>query len=99
MGELSNYSIENDQLGWLVFKDGHSLRVPVGQLSRYLVPKDLKKVRRAMELRRDFFRQNMPKAFLLLLAFGLIAAVTASTTAVAWVSRHHTGLPAAPDQT
>ena len=99
MGELSNYSIETDQLIWLVFKDGHSLRVPVGQLSRYLVPKDLQKVRRAMKLRRDFFRQNMPKALLLLLVFGLVAAAAVTTTTVAWLARRQTPLPTAPNET
>lgn len=72
MSELANYSIETDHLVWLAFKDGNSLRVPVGQLPEYLTPRDLQRVRRAMKLRRDFFRHNMPPALLVLLVIGVI---------------------------
>jgi hypothetical protein len=95
MGELANYSIETDQLVWLAFKDGHSLRVPFGLLPRYLTPRDLQKVRRAMKLRRDFFRHNMPTALLAFLAVGLVMLVAAGGQLLALLGRRTTlGSPA-----
>lgn len=79
MSELSTYSIETDQLVFLAFKDGHSLRVSVAQLPRHLSPHDLAKVRRAIRLRRDFFRQNMPRVLVIGLAVLLAAAVMTTT--------------------
>ncbi len=83
MGELANYSIETDQLIWLAFKDGRNLRVPVASLSKYLSPRDLQKVRRAMNLRQDFLRHNMPKTLVAVLAFGLLALMVAGTQVIA----------------
>jgi hypothetical protein len=87
MGELANYSIETDHLIWLSFKDGHSVRVPVGLLPNYLSPRDLQKVRRAIKLRRDFFRHNMPPTLLILFAVGLLTVVAAGTQTVALLMR------------
>jgi hypothetical protein len=99
MGELANYSIETDQLVWLAFKDGHSLRVPVAQLARYLAPRDLQKVRKAMNLRKDFFRQNMPKALVAVVAFGLITLVVAGQQVLALLGRRSTPTLASPTHT
>lgn len=98
MGELANYSIETDQLVWLAFKNGQSLRVPVGQLPRYLTPRDLQKVRRAMKLRRDFFRHNMPPALLMLLVLGLVGMVAAGGQVLALMSRRSAPEPPAPSR-
>ncbi len=86
MGELTNYSIETDQLVWLSFKSGQNLRVTVGQLPHYLSPHDLKRVRRAIKLRRDFFRNHMPKTLIILLALGLtaLAVTTGQVLAAMW---------------
>jgi hypothetical protein len=89
MSELSNYSIETDHLVWLSFKDGKNLRVPVGQLPRYLTPRDLQKVRRAMRLRRDFMRHHMPGTLIAVIGVGLLLAVLAGEQTVAYFWRHN----------
>ncbi|HVQ44488.1 MAG TPA: hypothetical protein VMT30_05985 [Candidatus Saccharimonadia bacterium] len=97
MSELANYSIETDQLIWLAFKDGQSVRVPIGQLPRYLTPRDLQRIRRAMKLRRDFFRHHMPPALIALLVLGLALAVFAGQQTVAFIwNRTHAAPAPAP---
>ena len=44
MSDLANYSIETDHTVLLWFQDGRHLRVPLGQLSHYLKPRDLEKI-------------------------------------------------------
>src|SRR5471030_2034291 len=99
MGELVNYSIETDQLIWLAFKDGRNFRVPIRQLSSHLAPHDLQKVRRAMKLRRDFFRYNMPKAFIFILAASILVAITAGSQVLAMLTRRTTPIPRTFPQT
>ena len=95
MSELANYSIETDHLVWLSFKDGRSFRVPVGQLPRYLTPRDLIKVRRAMNLRHDFFRQHMPRTLVAFATVGVLAIVAGSGQVLAGL--WHQPKPVAPD--
>ena len=83
MSELVNYSIETDYSVWLSFKDGHSLRVAFGQLPKYLDPRDLKKVRRAMKLRQDFLHHNMPKTLVLAITLGLAGLMLTGGQALA----------------
>ena len=85
MSELANYSIETDSLILLAFKDGKSLRVPVGQLPHYLAPRDLQRVRRAIQLRRDFFRQHMPRTLIIVLALGALAFAATGSVAIAYL--------------
>jgi DNA polymerase-3 subunit gamma/tau len=93
MGELVNYSIETDQLIWLAFKDGRNYRVPVRQLPSHLAPHDLQKVRRAIKLRRDFFRYNMPRAVIIVMAASLLLALSAGAQVVAMLGRRNMMLP------
>jgi hypothetical protein len=90
MHDLANYSIETDQSVWLSFKDGHTLRVGVGQLPRYLTPHDLQKVRRTMKLRRDFIKHHMPKTMAIALVLGLTALAVTSGQILAslWNEQH-----------
>ena len=89
MSELANYSIETDQSVWLSFKDGRSLRVGFVQLPKYLAPRDLVRVRRAMKLRRDFLRHNMPRTLAGVLAIGIAALVATGGHAVALMMQSH----------
>lgn len=75
MRKLLNYSIETDQLILLHFSDGQSLRVPFQKISDHLTGHELSKVSRAIKLRRDFFRNNLPKTMVALAAAGLAVAV------------------------
>jgi hypothetical protein len=78
MSQLSNYSVETDQLILLSFEDGRSLRVPISQLPKYLKGRDLQRVRRAINMRRAFFRQNMPPTIIVLIATLVVAALAAA---------------------
>lgn len=60
----------------LAFKDGRKLRVSVRNLSDHLNPIDLRKVKSAIKLRREFLSTHMPK-FLILLAVGGLLGVGA----------------------
>jgi hypothetical protein len=69
--KLLNYSLETDQLVWLEFSDGRNLRVAFDQVGDHLTGPDLVKVQRAIKLRQDFFRQNLPGTMVLLAVVGL----------------------------
>src|SRR6266705_3268680 len=97
MGDLENYSIETDQTVLLSFRGGRKLRVRSDRLARYLRPRDLIVVRRALRLRRDFLSLHMPKTAALLLAAGLVAALMIGTRAVARLFLHQD--PAGPSHT
>jgi hypothetical protein len=99
MRKLLNYSIETDQLVWLEFSDGESLRVTFQQIPDLLSGPELHKVSRAIKLRQDFFRNNLPKKMVLLAAVGLASFAAVQTKAVAGILNHiHPGaLAPAPD--
>lgn len=97
MSELANYSIETDRLIFLAFQDGSSLRVPVSQLPRYLTARDLQKVRRAIKLRRDFFRQHMPRALVVVAVLGALSLLATGTAVVAWLMQRDDEIPAQPN--
>ena len=99
MSELANYSIETDQSVWLSFKDGRSLRVGFVQLPKYLAPRDLVRVRRAMKLRRDFLRHNMPRTLIGVLAIGIAALVVTGGHAVAQMMQSHHLVAPEPNRT
>lgn len=94
---LLNYSIETDHLILLHFSDGQSHRVSFDQISDHLVGPDLVKVKRAMKLRRDFFRHNnLPGALATLLAIGLAVVVAVDYRDVAAIWSHARPLSSPP---
>ena len=93
MVDLENYRIETDRTVLLSFRDGRKVRVRADRLPRYLHPKDVAVVRRALRLRRDFLRFHMPKAALVFLAAGLLVAALISARTVAWLLLDKSGNP------
>ena len=87
MSELLNYSIETDYSVWLSFRDGRNVRVAFIQLPHYLAPRDLIKVKRAMKLRQDFLRHNMPPTLAVLVAAGLALIVVTGGGAIAMITQ------------
>ncbi len=84
MQRLINFSVETDNVVWLQFHNGHEQRVPVGSLAQHLLEPDLKRVRAALKLRRDFIKTHAPKAGLLFVAaLGLAALWLTGHRAVA----------------
>ncbi len=96
MGDLANYSIETDRLVWLAFKDGRNFRVPVNHLAKYLSPRDLQRVRRAIKMRHDFLRHHMPGTLLVLLGLGLAVLALAAGGGQVVAHIFHQPTPAAP---
>jgi hypothetical protein len=99
MRELDNYSIETDHTVLLAFKDGRTIRVPIGQLAHHLTPADLKRIQAAMKLRRDFVRQHMPKVALALAAGGFLALFMAGGRTVAHLLQPPTPVESTPPST
>jgi hypothetical protein len=69
---LADFRIESDRVIFLKFADGRSCRVNPGDLGRFLHQDDVRRVRQALRLRRQFMRRILPPTALILLAAGII---------------------------
>lgn len=69
---LADFRIESDRVIFLTFADGRSCRVSPGDLGRFLNQDDVRRVRRALRLRRQFMRRVLPPTAIILLVVGII---------------------------
>ncbi len=74
MQRLADFSIETENTVLLQFAGGGQQRVAVGQLEHYLPSDDLRRVYKALRLRKQFLSRHMPRlGALVLLAGGVMA--------------------------
>lgn len=68
---LAKYSIETDNMILLIFTDGSSQRLPYSGIENILTGGDLRRVKRAIMLRRRFLSRHMPRLFAISLAIAI----------------------------
>jgi len=69
---LADFRIESDQVVCLTFTNGCSYRVDAKDLDRFLSRQDLRRVQRALQLRRQFMQRISPPTALVLVLVAIV---------------------------
>jgi len=80
MPKLTNFSIETDHTVLLQFNDGRELRVPLTRIKEHLGANDLNRISAAVQLRRNFIRNHMPKVSVVVIVAAASLATLLATT-------------------
>ena len=93
--KLLNYRIETDHTVLLQYADGADKRVPISKLRKYVEQEDFNKIELALNLRKYYFKRNLPRLGVLAVVAGVVAFGGVSENQRLQRIIHHNALPIA----